>query len=51
MDPLVIYKRANTIFFVCVVRFFVDYEVELDRIHLGDHCFIGAIEGFRFAEL
>ena len=36
---------------VCVVRSLIDYEVELDGVHPQDSHFIGAIEGFGFAEL
>ena len=51
-DPSVIYERAKVIFFAfSVVGGFVDHKIELDGVHPGDSHFIGAIEGFRFAEL
>ena len=36
---------------VIVVRLLVDCQVELDGVHPGDSRFVGAIEGFGFAEL
>ena len=37
--------------YVRVVGGLVDCEVELGRMHPGDSCVIGAIEGFGFAKL
>ena len=34
-----------------VIGFFVYCKVELDGVHPGDCCFIGAIEGFGFSKL
>ena len=36
---------------VVAVRGLVDRKVELNGVHPGDSCFIGAIEGFRLAKL
>ena len=36
---------------IVVVEGLIDCEVELDRVHPGDSCFVGAIEGFGFAKL
>ena len=36
---------------VSVIGFFIDAEVKLDGMHPGDGHFVGAIEGFGFAEL
>ena len=36
---------------VVVAGCLVDCEIKLDGVHPGDSCFVGAIEGFGFAEL
>ena len=46
-----IQKGKSNFLCVSVVGGLVDHEIELDGVHPGDHCFIGAIEGFGFAKL
>ena len=36
---------------IVVIGFFIDCKVQLDGVHLQDGGFVGAIEGFWFAEL